>query len=383
MSFTEHEAGPVPSETDPVTPVPPVTAPFKGAHKAWAIIGIIALSLMLWPIGLVVGIILLFVANRRFRTVGIVGTSVGTVSMAITGMFYFLLLHVVPLQLSGTAVTSAVPVATATATATTSIIDASVPLAARLKMADGLPAAQTVKAGSIDRIDTILSGFNAAWQVSCTGSDQQPDPRYLWSFVLDTKGRFYTQWGIQSPAVCGSFSLVNEPVVTSDPQAFAGVTSRWYMVKLSLTGTSAQGAELPMMIRLIDDHWMIVGLSPRGRSLDSTETGQSFKDDPATVVAQMSALRQQMFIQRSADLMTVYYNGNNSSGNDAILADEALLKAGIVPVITVDQITPNTPSGTVKFASTENQGGKIVHRSVTYNWYPDQPGIADVWADNS
>ena len=379
MSFTPHEVGQVPTAT-------PAQPPFGGSAKAWAIIGIIALSLTLWPIGLVVGIILLFVANRRFRTVGIVGISVGAVSMAITGMFYFLLLHVVPMQLNSAALAPTVPVVTATATTstTTSVIDASMPLAARLKTADGLPLAQAVKAGSIDRIDTILSGFNAAWQVSCTGSNQQPDPRYLWSFVLDTKGRFYTQWGIQSPTVCGSFSLVNEPTVTSDPQAFAGVTSRWYMVKISLTGTSAQGAELPMMVRLIDNHWMIVGLSPKGTSLDSTETGESLKDEPAAVVAQMIAQREQAFIQRSTDLLTVYYNGNNLSGGVASNADQSLIQSGVVPVITVNRITPAALPGMVHVDSTELQGAKIVRRSANYNFYPDQgSGIPNVWAENA
>ena len=391
MSFTEHEMGPVPSETDPATPTQPVApVPFKGAHKVWAIIGIIALSLTFWPIGLVLGIVLLFVSGRRYHTVGIVGTAVSAVSMAITGMFYFLLLHVVPMALNSAA-TSVAPVAPETTVsaqpspaATSSVIDASVPLSQRLKTADGLPAAQSVKASSIDRIDTILNGFNADWQASCIGSNQQPDPRYLWSFVMDTKGPFYAQWGVQSPAVCGSFSLVNEPTVTSDPQAYAGVTSRWYMVKMSLTGTSQQGAELPMMIRLIDNHWMLVGLSPKGRSLASTETGQTATDNPADVIARMNALREQVFIQRSADLMTVYYNGNNALGNNTVLADEALLKAGIVPVITVDKITPGTPPGTVKFESTEIQGGNTVHYSVNYDFYPNSgpDNIPNVWASN-
>ena len=118
MSTTHNEVGPVPSEIDPATPATPVSpAPFKGSRKAWAIVGIVALSFPpLWPIGLVVGIVLLFVANRRFRTVGIVGVSVGTVSMAITGMFYFLLLHIVPMQLnSATSVVPVVPVTTASA----------------------------------------------------------------------------------------------------------------------------------------------------------------------------------------------------------------------------------------------------------------------------
>jgi hypothetical protein len=375
MSFTEHEVGSVPSSTNPVTPTQPV------AHKVWAIVGIIALSLTFWPIGLALGIILLFVSGRRYRTVGIVGISVGAVSMAITGMFYFLLLNVVPMALNSA--TSVAPIAPV-ATATTSVTDASASLSQRLKTADGLPAAQAVNAGSIDRIDTILAGFNADWQASCIGTNQQPDPRYLWGFVMDTKGPFYAQWGVQSPAVCGSFSLVNEPTVTSDPQAYAGVTSRWYMVKMSLTGTSQQGAELPVMIRLIDNHWMLVGLSPKGRSLASTETGQTATDNPADVIARMNALREQVFIQRSADLMTVYYNGNNASGNNTVLADEALLKAGIVPVITVDKITPGTPPGTVKFESTEIQGGNTVHYSVNYDFYPNSgpDNIPNVWASN-
>jgi hypothetical protein len=265
-----------------------------------------------------------------------------------------------------------------------STADAKTSLADRLKTSNGLPAAKPMAAAATDRIDIILAGFNAAWKASCTGSNQQSEARYLWSFVLDLKGPFYTKWGVQSPTVCGSFSLVNEPTVTSDPQASAGSTSRWYQVKDSLENSNEQGAEMPMMVRFINDRWMMVGLSPKGTSLASTETGESFKDNPATVIAQMTALRQQVFIQRSADLMTVYYNGNNGAGNDRILADEALLKAGIVPDITVDKITPDTPRGTVKFDSTENQGGKIVHRSVEIDFYPDQGfGITGVWAESA
>lgn len=117
MSFTEHEMGSVPSETDPTTPTstqPP--APFKGAHKIWAIIGIIVLGLTFWPIALVLGFILRSVNERRYRTVGIVGISVGFVSMAITGMFYFLLLNVVPMALNNAAVAPIVPDTTVSAT---------------------------------------------------------------------------------------------------------------------------------------------------------------------------------------------------------------------------------------------------------------------------
>jgi len=106
MSFAEHEVGSVPSSTNPVTPTQPV------AHKVWAIVGIIALSLTFWPIGLALGITLLFVSERRYRTVGIVGTAVSAVAMAITGMFYFLLLNVVPMALNSVSVAPVAPAAT-------------------------------------------------------------------------------------------------------------------------------------------------------------------------------------------------------------------------------------------------------------------------------
>lgn len=113
---TQQEVGPVPSETDPATPAQPVAPiPFKGAHKAWAIVGIIALSLTFFPIGLVLGIVLIFVSEHRYRTVGIVGTAVGFVVTVITGMFYFLLLNVVPMALNNAAVAPVAPETTVSA----------------------------------------------------------------------------------------------------------------------------------------------------------------------------------------------------------------------------------------------------------------------------
>lgn len=101
MSTTQHKVGPVPSETDPVTPVLPLApAPFTGARKVWAIIGIVALSFPFWPIGLSLGVVLLFVSGRRYRTVGIVGTAVSAASMVATALFYVVLLNALPTALN-------------------------------------------------------------------------------------------------------------------------------------------------------------------------------------------------------------------------------------------------------------------------------------------
>jgi len=261
--------------------------------------------------------------------------------------------------------------------------DAKIPLAERLKTSDGLPVANPMVGSATDRIDTILAGFNAAWKASCTGSDQKPEPRYLWSFVQDVKGPFYAKWAIQSPSICGSFALVNEPTVTADPQAAAGVTSRWYLVKDSLVGSSEQGAELPMLIRFIDNRWMMVGLSPKGTSLASSETGQSIKNDPVKVVAQMVALREQAFMQRSPDLLAVYYDGQIST--NSYIDELKLIDKGIVPIITVQTITTPPVAGMVTVESSEKQGDKTVHRSTSYNWFPApmEQGIPNVWAENA
>jgi hypothetical protein len=264
--------------------------------------------------------------------------------------------------------------------------DAAIPLADRLKAADGLPAASPTTAHATDRIDTILTSFNAAWKASCTGSNNLPEPRYLWSFVQEPKGHFYTIWGVQQPTVCGSLALANEPSVTADPQAAAGVTSRWYEVRTSYQNSGQQGGELPMLIRFVENRWMLVGLSPLGLSLDTLETGQSVTEDQATVIAQMMALREQAFIQRSDDLLTVYYDGMNRDQPNINQPDQALMKAGIVPIITLDKVVrPGSVDGRIYIESTERQGNHVVHLPATYTWYREAPGaISGIWVgDNS
>lgn len=63
---------------------PPPTERLSGVSLVWAIIGMAVLSLAFWPAALVLGTVLLFAANRRYRTVGIAGTILGAIGLVLS-----------------------------------------------------------------------------------------------------------------------------------------------------------------------------------------------------------------------------------------------------------------------------------------------------------
>lgn len=267
------------------------------------------------------------------------------------------------------------------------IADAKVPLAERLKTADALPEFPPSMGVATDRIDKILINFNTAWAASCGhGGKSTPNPHYLWGFMQEMKAFWYVQYGYQSPALCGVVSLTNEATVNSDPQAIAGSTSRWYDLSLSFTNGGDPKQWGPVLVRLEGTHWLIVGAPAfmEGASFAHTETGQRIQDDPAKVVARLEAMRQQAFIQKSEDLLSLYYPG--SLGNDPEGKQEVTdLEAGNIPTdFTVTQLKSTGPShpGTITVEATERRNGKTISRSLMYNWWnsPDG-GYTNQWAN--
>ena len=103
MSLTEHEVGQVPSET-------PVQPPFGGSALILSIIGIVLLSMIGSPVGLAVGIVLLFINGHRYRMVGIVGTALSGTILVTTIAYFAIIFGVVAHTAAPVAATA--PVAT-------------------------------------------------------------------------------------------------------------------------------------------------------------------------------------------------------------------------------------------------------------------------------
>ena len=107
MSLTEHEVGQVPSAT-------PARPPFGGSALILSIIGIVLLSMMGSPVGLAIGIVLLFINGHRYRMVGIIGTALSGTILVTTIAYFAIMFGVV-------AHNGAAPVATAAPASTVSV----------------------------------------------------------------------------------------------------------------------------------------------------------------------------------------------------------------------------------------------------------------------
>ena len=142
MSLTEHEVGHVPSAT-------PAQPPFGGSALILSIIGIVLLSMMGSPVGLAVGIVLLFINGHRYRIVGIVGTALSGTILVTTIAYFAIIFGVV-------AHTAAAPVATTAPVATVSAPQPTTP-AVVLPAPDALPT-NPVETGPIQPVASTPEG---------------------------------------------------------------------------------------------------------------------------------------------------------------------------------------------------------------------------------
>ena len=142
MSLTEHEVGQVPSET-------PVQPPFGGSALILSIIGIVLLSMIGSPVGLAVGIVLLFINGHRYRMVGIIGTALSATIMVTTIAYFAIIFGLV-------AHTAAAPVAATAPVATVSVPQPTTP-AVVVPAPDALPT-NPVETGPIQPVASTPEG---------------------------------------------------------------------------------------------------------------------------------------------------------------------------------------------------------------------------------
>lgn len=169
------------------------------------------------------------------------------------------------------------PVAQAPASPTpipvTTTVSASSPLGLRLFIADNMNDFKPIAARPSDDISAILKSFNSSWVASCTGGPNQPSlTQYMWGFVYDTSGPFYTEWGSdQFATTCGKFILADPSIDGTDHNAANNLTTRKYKVNVLINGSRNLGLQT-LQIKLIhelnpagpavsQDHWMLTDLS--------------------------------------------------------------------------------------------------------------------------
>lgn len=152
---------------------------------------------------------------------------------------------------------------------TTKIISESSPVGERLFSADAMSNYTPIPSKKSDNINYILGGFNSSWLASCMGNPGglPNQPLYLWAFVYDTSGPFYTKWGSDEFAdSCGKFTLANPSDGEPDENALNNLTDRKYKVNILINGTESLGVQT-LHIKLIhapealQDHWMMMDLS--------------------------------------------------------------------------------------------------------------------------
>ena len=163
MSFTEQEVGQVPSDT-------PAQPPFGGSALILSIIGIVLLSMIGSPAGLIVGIVLLFINGRRYRMVGIIGTALSATILATT-IAYFAIIF------SAVAHNVAAPVATAAPAATVSVPQQPTP-AVVVPTPDALPT-NPVETGPIQPVASTPEGTIRAIEAYRIKAFETGDPSLL------------------------------------------------------------------------------------------------------------------------------------------------------------------------------------------------------------
>ena len=263
------------------------------------------------------------------------------------------------------------PLAPSTASAPVKVGDPAVtvisPLTDRLKLSDGLPGSAPVSAAASDTVGTIITSLNLAWHNACVNHD----PRYLWG-AFDTGSASYQRWSKGDVAVCGIITLSGTPTTADDPQAAASITSRWYALDIKLFGDSPNITEQPYLMRLVDAHWLVVAQAPPvGLGFDAMEqvvSGQTKADDHAAVTIAMLALRQQAFVQHSAQLLAMAFN--NATVDPAYQADLKRITGPAPSFTTVkDAAFPDSPARIAVILTEKFADGTTTSSPTQFTWW--------------